>query len=228
MVARYYSLKAVNYTEIHKHFMRVWGIRGTMTFKPLKDNFFSISFTSEGDYNFVDGGGPWIHLGVACLLAPLDERARPSDTLGKVKDVDLNKEEFSDYLRVRIALPLNRRLQARLKTTIKGQPDAMFYPLRTISQQKKPTTGGIPTVMGSNDMIPAIRDLSNSTVSLSSTDTPMTAADSVLGKRGPKEEVQGKQLDLTLALNVEVPTGCKQKKGKKTGAQQEREDDIDM
>jgi hypothetical protein len=70
MLARYYSLKSANYSVIHGHFLEVWHTREKMTFKPLKNNFFIITFSSEGDYKFVEGGGPWIHLGTACLIAP--------------------------------------------------------------------------------------------------------------------------------------------------------------
>jgi hypothetical protein len=43
--------------------------------------------------------------------------------------VDVDKEglEFSDYMRVRIELPLNRWLLAKFKTTINGQPGAKIY-----------------------------------------------------------------------------------------------------
>jgi hypothetical protein len=82
MLARYYSLKPANFNLIHTHFSEVWRIRGKMIFKPLKDNFFIITrFTQEGDYKFVDGGGPWIHLGVACVIAPLVDSAQPSETV---------------------------------------------------------------------------------------------------------------------------------------------------
>ncbi|KAK1626172.1 hypothetical protein QYE76_000487 [Lolium multiflorum] len=81
MLARYYSIKAANYTLIHKHFTEVWRVRGKMIFKPLKDNFFIITFSQEGDYKFVEQGGPWIHQGVACLIAPFVDSAQPSDTV---------------------------------------------------------------------------------------------------------------------------------------------------
>jgi hypothetical protein len=54
MLARYYSLSAANYSVIQKHFHEVWRIRSKMIFTPLKNNFFIIMFTSEGDFNFVD------------------------------------------------------------------------------------------------------------------------------------------------------------------------------
>jgi hypothetical protein len=81
MLARYYSLKAANFGLIHKHFVEVWSIRSKMLFTPLCNNFFIITFTSEGDFNFVDGGGPWIHQGVACLLAPFVDNRQPSEAV---------------------------------------------------------------------------------------------------------------------------------------------------
>jgi hypothetical protein len=52
-----------------------------MLFKPLKDNSIIITFTSKGDYLFVEGGGPWIHQGVVCLIAPFVNNAQPSKTV---------------------------------------------------------------------------------------------------------------------------------------------------
>ena len=143
LLARYYSLRVANLKDLHGHFMEVWRIRNTMSFAPLKDNFFIITFDSEGDYKFVARGGPWIKKGVACLIAPFNGDARPSETvldsipiwvrfydvpwkkqtvaygrfvgsqLGRVEEVDVDPAglQFSDYLRVPIALPLNKRLQ---------------------------------------------------------------------------------------------------------------------
>jgi hypothetical protein len=162
MVVRYYSLKAVNYNLIHTHFSEVWRIRGKMSFKPLKNNFFIITFTVEGDYNFVVQGGPWIHIGVACLIAPLSDKEQPSDVVldtvrlwvrfydvpwrkqtkesgerlgsnfGKVIEVDVDAEglELSEFLRVRIDWPLNQRLLARFKSSVKGQPTPRIYQMR--------------------------------------------------------------------------------------------------
>jgi hypothetical protein len=133
-----------------------------MTFSPLRDNFFIITFSLEGDFRFVNRGGPWIHQGVACLIAPFINNIRPSATvldsvlvwvqiydipwnkqtdatgrklgaqLGKVEtvDVDTAKNEFNDYLRVRISLPLNRRLKVKITTTVKGKPGSQSYLLR--------------------------------------------------------------------------------------------------
>ncbi|CAM0905055.1 unnamed protein product [Alopecurus aequalis] len=51
--------------------------------------------------------------------------------LRRVEEVDVDKAglEFNDYLRVRIVLPLNKRLQTRFTTNIKGQVSPMVYPL---------------------------------------------------------------------------------------------------
>jgi hypothetical protein len=152
MLARYYSLSAANYSAIQKHFREVWRIRSKMIFTPLKNNFFIITFTSEGDFNFVDRGGPWIHQGVACLIAPFVNNAKPSETVlntvrlwvrfydvpwnkqtkeygeliggnfGKVVEVDVDVEgvNLNEYLCVRIDWPLNQRLLARFRASIKG------------------------------------------------------------------------------------------------------------
>ena len=73
----------------------------------------------------------------------------------------------------------------------------------------------LPKIPGTEDMVPVIRDLSNAIVSLSSaTDIHMQAADSVLGKRLAEEEVQGSQLELTLALNYANQDRGTPKKGR--------------
>jgi hypothetical protein len=52
--------------------------------------------------------------------------------LGKVEwvDVDTAKNEFNDFLRVCIALPLNRRLKTKITTTVKGKPGEQVYLIR--------------------------------------------------------------------------------------------------
>jgi hypothetical protein len=153
MLARYYSLKMANYAAIHKHFTDVWRVRGKMIFKPLKDNFFIITFNQEGDYRFVEQGGPWIHQGVACLIAPLVDSAQPSETVldtvrlwvrfydvpwkkqskeygtmlgskfGKVVTVDVDAEGLE------LSDFLRVRIDWPLKIT-KGQQVAMIYNMR--------------------------------------------------------------------------------------------------
>ena len=90
------------------------------------------------------------------------------------------------------------------------ESDNEMPPLEDVEPQQDGLRGP-----GIDDMVPAIRDLSNATVSLSSaTDIHMPAADSVLGKRTADEEVQGGQLDLTLALNSANKERGMQKKGR--------------
>jgi hypothetical protein len=62
MLAQYYSFKAANYSVILEHFSEVWRIRGKMLFTPLKDNFFIITFNSEGDFNL------WIKEGLGSMM----------------------------------------------------------------------------------------------------------------------------------------------------------------
>lgn len=52
-----------------------------MSFKSLRDNLFIITFSVEGDYNFVLQGGPWIHRGDALLVAEFDGLTCPSKIL---------------------------------------------------------------------------------------------------------------------------------------------------
>ncbi|KAM0888315.1 hypothetical protein ACQ4PT_028441 [Festuca glaucescens] len=78
--------------------------------------------------------------------------------------------------------------------------------------------------LSSNEMIPAMRNLSNLQVSFgSASDTLMPPADSVLGKRGAEEaNVQGERLDLSLGLNYgSKDDGGMQKKGKKQAMAQD-------
>jgi hypothetical protein len=73
-------------------------------------------------------------------------------------------------------------------------------------------------------MIPAMCNLSNTTISLiSETDIFMWPAESVLGKRTAEENrVQGQKLEVSLVLNYAEQAGGIQKKGKKEEARQDR------
>jgi hypothetical protein len=66
-------------------------------------------------------------------------------------------------------------------------------------------------------MIPALKGLSQTGLSQKSdSHVSMPAADSGLGKRTAEEkELQGQQLDLSLALTLNALTGAKQKRRKK-------------
>lgn len=49
-----------------------------MSYKSLRDNLFIVTFTAEGDYQFVGQGGPWIHRGDALLVGEFDGITSPS------------------------------------------------------------------------------------------------------------------------------------------------------
>ncbi|KAE8770865.1 hypothetical protein D1007_57311 [Hordeum vulgare] len=122
-------------------------------FQPMESNHFVIKLFSEGDFNFVGRGGPWIYDGNAVLVAPFDDDARPSEsvldsvpvwvrvfdvpwkrqtkvygraiggTLGEVLEVDApdTGHAMNEFLRIRVKLPYNRRLQKEVILEYKTQ-----------------------------------------------------------------------------------------------------------
>ncbi|KAM0929264.1 hypothetical protein ACQ4PT_001709 [Festuca glaucescens] len=153
LMARYVGQSSPSAETLKTHFTKVWRLRKGATFAPIKPKWFIITLNSEGDYNFVEQGGPWIHLGDALLVQPLKGDERPSATdltsipmwvkmydvpwdkqtdengrkwgsrLGKVTEVDVDASgtKFRDFLRVRIEIPINKRLQTKLTTSVKGR-----------------------------------------------------------------------------------------------------------
>ncbi|KAK1629703.1 hypothetical protein QYE76_004018 [Lolium multiflorum] len=102
-------------------------------------------------------------------------------------------------------------------------PDMLARMQRLQSTAASTSSGGKGP--SSNDMIPALRNLSTLQVSFgSASDVSMLPADSVLGKRGADEgEVQGERLELSLGLNYGVPAnGGAQKEGNMQGRTQEQ------
>ncbi|KAM0835434.1 hypothetical protein ACQ4PT_062926 [Festuca glaucescens] len=155
LMSRYLGQIAPSAETLKVHFKKVWNLRTGVLFAPIKRKWFIITLFSEGDYNFVLNGGPWIHLGNALLVKALDGSARPSTTdlssipmwvhmydvpwdkqtvangrkwgskLGRVVtvDADARGSKFKDYLRVRIELPIDKRLQTKLTTGVKDRPE---------------------------------------------------------------------------------------------------------
>ncbi|XP_010236280.1 uncharacterized protein LOC100842450 [Brachypodium distachyon] len=162
MLGRYYAQRIPNADQLFERMNVVWQLRTGMTYVPLKDNFFIITFYSKGDFNFVSRGGPWIFKGYPLLVAPFIGAARPSETilnsvpvwtriydvqwnkqtqamgralggtLGKGLEVDIDeaRQGLNEYLRVRVELPLNRRLQTKITTRVKGKDDLETYELK--------------------------------------------------------------------------------------------------
>jgi hypothetical protein len=153
LMARYLGQTSPSAETLKVHFTKVWMLRTGATFAPIKPKWFIITLNSEGDYNHVEKGGPWIHLGNALLVQPLKGTERPSATdlttlpiwvhmydvpwdkqnvangrkwgskLGKVVAVDADKSKYRDFLRVRIEIPINKRLQTRITTGVRDRPE---------------------------------------------------------------------------------------------------------
>ena len=163
LLARYVNQRMPNTEDLTDHFHAVWQIRSGVNFAPIRKNWYVITLGSQGDFDFVSRGGPWIHRGNALLVAPFKGNSRPSESvleavpvwvrfynvpwdkqtsaygwrigklLGKVLAVDVDDSGMSvrEFLRIRIELPLNRRLQMQVSIGIKGgEEEPKKYELR--------------------------------------------------------------------------------------------------
>ncbi|KAM0895064.1 hypothetical protein ACQ4PT_024054 [Festuca glaucescens] len=99
---RYISVKKPNIEDLTDHFNDVWHLRTGVNFAPLGKNWFTVTLFSEGDYNFVARGGPWIYRGYPLLFGKIVEGARPSETVlnsvplwVQVYDVPWNRKKKS-------------------------------------------------------------------------------------------------------------------------------------
>lgn len=88
ILSRFYSLRIPNATALFEDMSRAWRLRADMNYKALRDNMFIITFGSEGDYNFVLQGGPWLRpntrLVGAIPLKPQPSESQRSNKLVKV------------------------------------------------------------------------------------------------------------------------------------------------
>jgi hypothetical protein len=155
LMARYLGPISPSAETLKNHFKKVWRLRAGVKFAPIKPKWFTVTLESEGDFDFVLGGGPWVHLGNALLVKAFNGAARPSETdlstlpmwvkmydvpwdkqtdangrkwgarLGKVLEVeaDPSMTKFRDFLRVRIEIPINRRLQTKITTGVRDRPE---------------------------------------------------------------------------------------------------------
>lgn len=80
LMSLYRSQKRPSAKTLSDHFEKIWQLRTGVEFKPVRKNYFIITFFSDGDYRFVARGGPWIYDGDALLVTPFDDNARPSET----------------------------------------------------------------------------------------------------------------------------------------------------
>jgi hypothetical protein len=122
-----------------------------------------ITLFSQGDYDFVMRGGPWIFRQNALLVKDFAMVSRPSEAvmdsvpvwvrfydvpwekqnkkwgmrygngLGKAVEVDAptTDQDMMEFLRVRIELPYDRRIQTQFTAGVKGKPEkAATYRLK--------------------------------------------------------------------------------------------------
>jgi hypothetical protein len=159
---RYISVRKPDLDDMTVHFNKVWHLRTGLNLAPLGKNWFTVTLFSEGDYNFVARGGPWIYRGYPLLVAKVSNYARPSETvlntvpiwvqvydmpwnrqkkntaqvignsLGKYLEADLDAEGFSpyDFLRVRVAIPIDKRLRPSVTTQVKGTAETNTFLVR--------------------------------------------------------------------------------------------------
>jgi hypothetical protein len=81
MMARYINLKEPNIDDMSTHFSDVWCLRIGVNFAPLGKNWFTVTFYSEGDFELIARGGPWVYRGYPLLVTKRLENTRPSETI---------------------------------------------------------------------------------------------------------------------------------------------------
>ncbi|CAM0881945.1 unnamed protein product [Alopecurus aequalis] len=156
LIARYYAQRKLNAKDMFENFEDVWHLRKGVKYKELQKNYYIITLFTQGDFYFVNRGGPWIFNRNALLVKALDDKVRPSETvlnsvpiwvriydvpwgkqnegtgmrwgnpLGRALEVDTpnDVDDKNEFLRVRVELPYDRRLQTQLTIGVKGKPNA--------------------------------------------------------------------------------------------------------
>ncbi|KAM0873878.1 hypothetical protein ACQ4PT_037787 [Festuca glaucescens] len=82
MMGRYISQRKPNIDDMTEHFnVKVWRLRTGVNFAPMGKNWFKITLYSQGEFNFVSQGGPWIYRGYHLLVAKVQGERRPSETV---------------------------------------------------------------------------------------------------------------------------------------------------
>ncbi|KAE8806028.1 hypothetical protein D1007_17813 [Hordeum vulgare] len=81
LLGLYRAQKCPSAKTLSNHFEKIWQLRTGVEFRPMERNHFVIKLFSEGDFNFMGRGGPWIYDGNALLVAPFDGEARPSESI---------------------------------------------------------------------------------------------------------------------------------------------------
>ncbi|CAO2149491.1 unnamed protein product [Urochloa humidicola] len=125
-----------------------WRLEKLKPVRKLEANRFIIEFESEEEYNYVIKGGQWKHKGDALIVVPYDGITRPSEVIidsvnlwVRFFDVPvlLMNEMFTgvlarkisktvleigkpggNYLRARVAFPLEEAIKPTVEATVKG------------------------------------------------------------------------------------------------------------
>ena len=78
-VGLFFSVQLFSLGGLFHELKSKWGLRGRLSFTPLKNNNFLLEFEREGDLRFILNNGPWTHKGDAFLMVAVDGSARPGD-----------------------------------------------------------------------------------------------------------------------------------------------------
>ncbi|KAM0877876.1 hypothetical protein ACQ4PT_035180 [Festuca glaucescens] len=148
LVGRYVCQRKPDLDDMTDHFNDVWHLRMGVNLAPMGKNWFHVTLFSEGDFDFVARGGPWIYRGYPLLVSKIPNGVRPSETvlntvpiwvqaydlpwnrqkkataelignrLGKFLEADLDADGYSpyDFLRMRVDIPVDKRIKASITT----------------------------------------------------------------------------------------------------------------
>ncbi|KAM0874005.1 hypothetical protein ACQ4PT_037700 [Festuca glaucescens] len=158
LLGRYMAQFKPSAKDMFEYFgVDVWHLRTGIRYTELQKNYYMITLFSQGDFEFVKRGGPWIFNKNAVIVKEIKEDEQPSEMvldhvpvwvriynvswgkqntetgmlygrlLGRPMEVDAPTEEkdMNEFLRVRVELPYDWRLQTQITTGVKGRPSAL-------------------------------------------------------------------------------------------------------
>ncbi|TVU00141.1 hypothetical protein EJB05_54451, partial [Eragrostis curvula] len=145
-VGRFYSRQDFYVGALFNEMADAWGLREPVKARALDDQRFLLYFEKKSLYDYVVNGGPWRHKGDAFIVVPYDGFTPPSEvSIEKVNlwirifnvPEDLMTTGFAcncgkqlgdvvtvggavrDFLRVRVAFPLEKPLKPKLLVRVK-------------------------------------------------------------------------------------------------------------
>ncbi|XP_073355511.1 uncharacterized protein [Aegilops tauschii subsp. strangulata] len=78
-VGLFFLVQIFSISGLFQELKSKWGLRGRLSYTPLKNNRFTLEFEREGDLRFILNNGPWTHKGDVFLMVAVDGSARPGD-----------------------------------------------------------------------------------------------------------------------------------------------------